>query len=43
MKLTQEIIDQIQKAMNHTKKNGDVDPATINNIKTRIEMNNSNQ
>ena len=24
MKLTQEIIDQIQEAMNHTKKNGDV-------------------
>ena len=25
MKLTQELIDQIQKAMLHTKKNGDVD------------------
>ena len=24
MKLTQEIIDQIQQAMNHTKKNGDL-------------------
>ena len=24
MKLTQEIIDQIQEAMNHTKKNGDI-------------------
>jgi|TARA_B100002019_G_scaffold25619_1_gene19407 hypothetical protein len=24
MKLTQEIIDQIQEAMNHTKKNGDL-------------------
>ena len=24
MKLTQEVIDQIQEAMNHTKKNGDI-------------------
>ena len=24
MKLTQELIDQIQQAMNHTKKNGDI-------------------
>ena len=24
MKLTQELIDQIQEAMNHTKKNGDI-------------------
>ena len=37
MKLTQEIIDQIQEAMNHTKRNGDINWEDGDEIKFQLE------
>ena len=36
MKLTQELIDQIQQAMNHTKKNGDINWEDGDEIKVQL-------
>ena len=36
MKLTQEVIDQIQEAMNHTKKNGDINWEDGDEIKVQL-------
>ena len=36
MKLTQEIIDQIQEAMNHTKKNGDINWEDSDEIQVQL-------
>ena len=36
MKLTQEIIDQIQEAMNHTKKNGDLNWEDSDEIQVQL-------
>ena len=36
MKLTQEIIDQIQEAMNHTKRNGDINWEDGDEIKVQL-------
>ena len=36
MKLTQELIDQIQQAMNHTKKNGDINWEDCDEIKVQL-------
>ena len=36
MKLTQEVIDQIQQAMNHTKKNGDINWEDSDEIQVQL-------
>ena len=36
MKLTQELIDQIQQAMNHTKKNGDINWEDSDEIQVQL-------
>ena len=36
MKLTQEVIDQIQEAMNHTKKNGDLNWEDSDEIQVQL-------
>ncbi len=36
MKLTQEIIDEIQEAMNHTKKNGDINWEDSDEIQVQL-------
>ena len=36
MKLTQDLIDQIQQAMNHTKKNGDINWEDGDEIKVQL-------
>ena len=36
MKLTQEIIDQIQEAMNHTKRNGDINWEDGDELKVQL-------
>ena len=36
MKLTQEVIDQLQEAMNHTKKNGDINWEDSDEIQVQL-------